>query len=756
MSFVHSNSKFSTYSGSSGSITTNFISSLTSGLFYNFKVIKQGKRNIKKKIKKSKSNARIKYMSKSKRLRKKSSSSIDSSISGKLSELYSRNQINRDRKKSKKKYISDVSKKIKKIKKIKKTPKTKWIKKSKSDEIRFRYKHKFRIKKGRHGSRSGDIVLRKYKTSLKKKKRGWGNKKKKKKKMTIEKTKVNWNVDRGLFRKVEKKERIKSRVSYKNRNPGQRKKMIMKKKKTRQVFPYIKEIPKRKQRKLMNRNVKSNGNLIILEKKLPYKRSLSFSTTKRRKNKNKNKKRKHTSLIKSSLKSISGEINNLLIINNPRIKKLVEKLERKGYFLDHSKINLNYNDIIGTGSFGTVHKGTMKVGGLDLVVAIKRVHLCISKKCRDKNEKKKNDCFPLINERTTTTTTTTTEKKTDSEIKVDNEKIERLEKIINEILLMELIGKHKNILQCIGVYFKDMCGYIVLEYCCKGDLRNYIMNQHGGNRRSVSNKELVKLRIPHPFQRLRSKSLSGKRETMIIHLLIQIVQGMKFLHECGGTVHRDLKPSNIFLTNKFDKTSKRNITVVKIGDFGDSVNLDNQRKKMNHSKWVKIYGTAIYMAPEIFLVTLGIDPKKSDVYSFGMVMYFMFTNIEPFNEELKQLQKDKKCSSQELISHFQKKYKKAQHYAFFRGFEKLDQFYTTPTVSQHSTIKKIDEFSNDGDMEFCPDLSVFRKLNINPKCIDLMKYCWDFNPKSRPSFKEILDFLLNSLGGSKKWGGGWR
>ena len=60
-----------------------------------------------------------------------------------------------------------------------------------------------------------------------------------------------------------------------------------------------------------------------------------------------------------------------------------------------------------------------------------------------------------------------------------------------------------------------------------------------------------------------------------------LFQGVLFLHS-KGIVHRDLKPENIFLN--------KNKELVKIGDFGLSMHVENRGK-------TERVGTPTYIAP---------------------------------------------------------------------------------------------------------------------------------------------------------------
>ncbi|POG73185.1 kinase-like domain-containing protein, partial [Rhizophagus irregularis DAOM 181602=DAOM 197198] len=111
----------------------------------------------------------------------------------------------------------------------------------------------------------------------------------------------------------------------------------------------------------------------------------------------------------------------------------------------------------------------------------------------------------------------------------------------------------------------------------------------------------------------------------------------------------------------------------KTGDLGLSQAVNNNRLSNN-----EIYGVIPYIAPEIFKGSKF--TKEADIYSFGMIMWELTTGCKPFNN----------------IKH------------------------------DHSLIYKI----LDGER---PKIT-----EDTPECYaNLMKSCWDPDPKKRPSIKEI-------------------
>jgi polo-like kinase 1 len=94
---------------------------------------------------------------------------------------------------------------------------------------------------------------------------------------------------------------------------------------------------------------------------------------------------------------------------------------------------------------------------------------------------------------------------------------------------------------------------------------------------------------------------------------LQIVNGVQYLHE-NSILHRDIKLGNIFLNYKME---------VKIGDFGLSTKLKNQREKR-----FTTCGTPNYIAPEI-LAEIG-HSYEVDIWAIGIILYALLVGKPPF------------------------------------------------------------------------------------------------------------------------------
>ena len=79
-------------------------------------------------------------------------------------------------------------------------------------------------------------------------------------------------------------------------------------------------------------------------------------------------------------------------------------------------------------------------------------------------------------------------------------------------------------------------------------------------------------------------------ENLSRHVILQVAEGIRYLHEERGVVHRDIKPENLLLDGRGH---------VKITDFGVSdVFRMCWEKKTHFSKG--LCGSEPYIAPELF------------------------------------------------------------------------------------------------------------------------------------------------------------
>ena len=161
------------------------------------------------------------------------------------------------------------------------------------------------------------------------------------------------------------------------------------------------------------------------------------------------------------------------------------------------------------------------------------------------------------------------------------------ENSLNEIRILASLS-HKNIIGYKDAFFDNNSKTlnIVMEFADDGDIASKIKN---------------KLRTKSHFD-----------EDIIWGYLIQILEGLNYLHEKKQIIHRDLKSANIFLMK--DNT-------VKIGDLNVS---KINKQGMAHTQT----GTPYYASPEIWLD----QPYdyKSDIWSLGCILYELCQLKPPF------------------------------------------------------------------------------------------------------------------------------
>ena len=172
-------------------------------------------------------------------------------------------------------------------------------------------------------------------------------------------------------------------------------------------------------------------------------------------------------------------------------------------------------------------------------------------------------------------------------------KIMNKEKIRNQmgkILIPEIeISKkfnHKNVIRVYSILEDEKNYYIIMEYCSKGELFDYIVAK---------------------------KKLSEEESSIFFY---QLINGIEYIHN-KGYAHRDLKPENLLLTSK---------NILKIIDFGLT-------HEYNENTLLKTKcGSPSYAAPEI-LKGCKYDGFKSDVWCCGIILYAMLSGSLPFEGE---------------------------------------------------------------------------------------------------------------------------
>ena len=100
-------------------------------------------------------------------------------------------------------------------------------------------------------------------------------------------------------------------------------------------------------------------------------------------------------------------------------------------------------------------------------------------------------------------------------------------------------------------------------------------------------------------------------KNLIINILTQLLETLKFLHDTCHIIHRDIKPDNIIL----EKNNN-----IKLLDFGLSVYLENQNKQLVSSRSLK--GALKFVPDEIILRPFPLNyDYKIDVFALGFTIF---------------------------------------------------------------------------------------------------------------------------------------
>lgn len=159
-----------------------------------------------------------------------------------------------------------------------------------------------------------------------------------------------------------------------------------------------------------------------------------------------------------------------------------------------------------------------------------------------------------------------------------------------EINLLKSMN-HPFILHFYELIEDDKCFYLVLEHVENDNLAEFIT---------------------------RKRKLDDR---IALHIFLQLLNGLDYLHNEVKVIHRDLKPENVTL----DKNNN-----IRIIDFGLSKTLSEDSPKL-----FAACGSPAYVAPEIILGS-GYT-VSADIWSLGVILYNMVTGELPFNGDQAQL-----------------------------------------------------------------------------------------------------------------------
>ncbi|XP_071180268.1 serine/threonine-protein kinase MARK2-like [Mytilus edulis] len=151
--------------------------------------------------------------------------------------------------------------------------------------------------------------------------------------------------------------------------------------------------------------------------------------------------------------------------------------------------------------------------------------------------------------------------------------------------------EHPHVVRIFDHYHTHDHVYLVMEYCCNGDLLDLINKHIGTNQKGIG------------------EELSRK-------LFRQLCEALQHIH-MNGVVHRDLKCENVLLDENMN---------AKLTDFGFSAAVDDPRALLRTS-----CGSYAYTAPEV-IKNKPYEGFKSDVWSLGIILFAMINGRLPFND----------------------------------------------------------------------------------------------------------------------------
>ena len=151
---------------------------------------------------------------------------------------------------------------------------------------------------------------------------------------------------------------------------------------------------------------------------------------------------------------------------------------------------------------------------------------------------------------------------------------------------MDILKKmhHVNVVRTYEIISTDTIYYILMDFCAKGELFNYIVEK---------------------------QHLSEEKSAFFYY---QLINGIEYIHK-KGVCHRDLKPENLLLTEK---------NKLKIIDFG----LSNYFKG---SLLETPCGSPCYASPEMVMGN-KYNGFCIDIWSSGIILYAMLCGYLPFEE----------------------------------------------------------------------------------------------------------------------------
>ena len=255
----------------------------------------------------------------------------------------------------------------------------------------------------------------------------------------------------------------------------------------------------------------------------------------------------------------------------------------------------------------------------------------------------------------------------------------------NEAILLSKL-RHPNIINFYGVSTSPTKRYIIME-CLDQSME----------------KVIAKLE----FKQL-TLSLDQK-----LKMILNIANGIEYLHSLKPRkiIHRDLKPQNILLDSNGN---------CKLCDFG----LSKSISQATVSALTNQLGTHFYMSPEMFDIN-AVDPTYAtavDIYSFSIIMWQLLFEIkDPYL-----------FKSSELF-----------HKLKTKSLEQVTSYQLTKMICENNYRPSIPFQSINECTDWCSEFMKAELGNTSTifKLGQLIKECWQADPKLRPSIEQVVDQL---------------
>jgi len=203
--------------------------------------------------------------------------------------------------------------------------------------------------------------------------------------------------------------------------------------------------------------------------------------------------------------------------------------------------------------------------------------------------------------------------------------------LLNEFKTMWDYGRHENLVGLEGICASHKPYWLVMEYCAKGNLRDFLRLQRPKENETI---------LEHCIEGTESNYDRILSMVDLISMVRQIALGMRYLEE-KCCIHRDLAARNILVTQSLS---------MKISDFGLARNVedtDYYTMQMTSQKQAS-KGLMPWRWMSIETHEARVFTTASDVWSFGIVMWEIFTfGMTPYmtmenDEILKFLEKGKR------------------------------------------------------------------------------------------------------------------